>query len=137
MSRRIVLPPVVALAVVALYLVAESVGFRGLAAAEATTVAEAAAMGHAARALELIADGQNPNVPQHVDAGILDSKAHELRPLEAAILGRHMETARLLLRSGAAHFDTARAVCFARARLPEMLPDLDSEPVPSSGSVAE
>ena len=136
MSRRIVVPPVVALTIVALYLVAESFGFRGFAAAEATTVSEAAAMGHAARALELIADGQNPNQRQHVAARMLDSMEHDMMPLEAAILGRHLEMARLLLRSGAAHFDTRRAVCFARARLPEILPELNAEP-PSSGSVAE
>jgi hypothetical protein len=53
-----------------------------------------------------------------------------LRPLEAAVLGRHSELVRLLIRSGAAQFDTARAACFARARLPEVLPDL-------GGSVAE
>jgi hypothetical protein len=121
---RIVVPPIVAFALVVLYVIAEGLGFRGLAAAEPGTISEAAATGHAARALALIAQGQNPNVPQHVGEGVLDSSAYELRPLEAAILGRHLEMARLLQRSGAAHFDTTRAVCFARARLPEFLPDL-------------
>lgn len=124
MRMRIVVPPAAAFALVALYVVAEGLGFRGLAAAQAGTVSEAAAMGHAARALELIAQGQNPNVSQHVGEGVLDSSAYELRPLEAAILGRHVEMARLLQRSGAAQFDTGRAVCFARARLPEFLADL-------------
>ena len=124
MKKRIVVPPVAAFALVALYVVAEGFGFRGLAAAEAGTVSEAAAMGHAARAVELIAQGQNPNVPQHVGEGVLDSSAYQLRPLEAAILGRHIEMARLLQRSGAAQFDTTRAICFARARLPEFLPEL-------------
>jgi hypothetical protein len=49
---------------------------------------------------------------------------YDLRPLEAAVLARHAELVRLLLRDGAAHFDTSRASCFARARLPEVLPDL-------------
>lgn len=126
MRRRIVLPPIVAFVLVAVYLVAESFGFRGLAATEPTTVSEAAAMGHAARALQLIAEGQDPNQPKHVASGILDSSEYELRPLEAAILGRHLELVRLLTRSGAARFDMARAVCFARARLPEVLPEIDA-----------
>ena len=124
MSRRIVVPPVAALLLVAAYLVAESFGFRGFAPTEATTASEAAAMGYAARTLQLIADGQDPNQPQHVAAGVLDAGEYEMRPLEAAILGRHEELVRLLQRSGAARFDLARAICFARARLPEVLPDL-------------
>ena len=133
MRMRIVAPPAAAFALVAFYVVAEGFGFRGLAAADATTVSEAAAMGHAARAMELIAQGQNPNVPQAVSPGVLDSAAHEVRPLEAAILGRHVEMARLLQRSGAAQFDISRAACFARARLPEFLPELNA-PAPASAS---
>jgi len=136
MTRRIVVPPIAAFVLVAVYLVAESFGFRGLAATEPATVSDAAAMGHAARALQLIAGGQDPNQPQHVASGILDSGEYELRPLEAAILGRHLEMVRLLQRSGAARFDLSRSFCFARARLPEVLPDLGAAPAESSGALA-
>jgi hypothetical protein len=131
MTRRIVVPPIAAFVLVAVYLVAESFRFQGLAATEPRTVSEAAAMGHAARALQLIAEGQDPNQPQHIASGVLDSSEYELRPLEAAVLGRHLEMVRLLQRSGAARFDMARAICFARARLPEVLPDLGAAPAAS------
>jgi len=137
MTRRILLPPIAAFVLVAMYLAAESFGFQGLAATEPRTVSEAAAMGHAARGLQLIAEGQDPNQPQHVASGILDSGEYELRPLEAAILGRHPEMVRLLQRSGAARFEMARAICFARARLPEVLPDLNAALAPSAEGPSE
>jgi hypothetical protein len=124
LARRITVPPVVALLLVFLYIVAEALGYRGLARPEGDTAAEAAAFGSAARTLQLIAAGENPNQPLHVRAGTLDGSEHRLRPLEAAVLARHAELVRLLVRTGAARFDTTRAVCFARARLPEVLPDL-------------
>jgi hypothetical protein len=124
LAGRIVVPPLVAFLLLSVYVVAEAIGYRGLARPEAATVAEAAALGHAARALRLIEEGQNPNRPQHVRANFLDSRDHELRPLEAAIVARHAELVRLLLRVGAASFDKTRAACLARLRLPEVLSDL-------------
>jgi hypothetical protein len=131
MTKRVVIPPLAAFVLVAAYLLAESFGFRGLAAPEASTVAEAAAMGHAARALALISSGQNSNQPQRISPGILDTNAYQLRPLEAAIVGRHIEMVRLLQRRGASNFDMTRAICLARARLPQVLPDLNA-PAPDS-----
>jgi hypothetical protein len=122
--RRIVLPPIVGCALLAAYVAAEALGFHGLARPEADTISEAAALGHAARALELIAAGQDPNGRLHIRPGRLDSGEHDLRPLEAAILGRHAELVRLLQRSGATRTDAPQAACLARARLPEVLPDL-------------
>ena len=124
LAGRMFVPPVVAFLLVSVYVVAEAVGYRGLARPDAQTVAEAAALGHAARTLQLIAEGQDPSHPQHVRANFLDAGVYELRPLEAAILARHAELVRLLLRVGAASFDRSRASCFARVRLPEVLPDL-------------
>jgi len=120
---RIFVPPLVAFLLLSLYVVAEAIGYRGLARSEAETIAEAAALGHAARALQLIEEGQNPNQPQHVRANFLDAGNYELRPLEAAIVARHAELVRLLLRVGAG-FDKTRASCLARLRLPEVLSDL-------------
>lgn len=124
LAARIVVPPLVAVLLLFLYVVVEAFGYRGLARPEAQTPAEAAALGHAARTLQLIEEGQNPNHMQRVRAGFLDAGEYELRPLEAAILARHAELVRLLLRMGAAGFDTSRALCFARLRLPDVLPDL-------------
>jgi hypothetical protein len=124
LAGRIVIPPLVAFLLVSIYVVGEAIGYRGLARPEAQTVAEAAAQGHAARALQLIDEGQNPNQPQRVRADFLDAGEYEVRPVEAAILGRHVELVRLLLRVGAASFDKTRASCLARLRLPEVLPDL-------------
>jgi hypothetical protein len=134
LATRIAVPPVAAFLLLSSYVVAEALGFRGLARPEAATVSEAAALGHAARALELITAGQNPKALVHVRAGILDSGAYDLTALEGAILGRHVELVQLLRRKGAAGSDTARAICFARARLPEVLPDLGVEQAPSSDS---
>ena len=121
---RVVAPPVAGFLLVGGYVAAEALGFRGLAAPEAATVSEAAALGHAARALQLIAEGQDPDGRQHVRAELLDHASHELTPIEAAVLGRHAELVRLLQRSGARHWDAARVACFARMRLPEVLTDV-------------
>ena len=137
MTKRMAAPPFVAFLLVALYLVAESFGFRGLAAPEPATVSEAAAMGHAARALQLIAKGQNPNEVQRIAPGIFDSNEYSLRPLEAAVVGRHIELVRLLQRSGAAKFDMTRAICLAGVRLPEVLPDLNASSTDTSGAPME
>jgi hypothetical protein len=121
---RIFVPPLVAFLLLSVYVVGEAIGSRGLARPEVETVTEAAALGHAARTLQLIEERQNPNQLQHVRANFLDAAEYELTPLEAAILARHAELVRLLLRVGAASFDRTRALCFARVRLPEVLSDL-------------
>jgi hypothetical protein len=126
-AGRICVPPLAAFLLLSVYVVAEAIGYRGLARPEAETVAEAAALGHAARALQLIEEGQNANQLQHVRANFLDAGEYDLRPLEAAILARHAELVRLLLRGGAANFDRARASCFARLRLPDVLSDLGDQ----------
>jgi hypothetical protein len=132
LAGRICVPPLVAFVLLSAYVAVEAIGYRGLAQPEAQTSAEAAAVGHAARTLQLIEEGKNPNQPQRVRAGFLDAGEYDLRPLEAAILGRHAELVRLLLRNGAGSFDTSRATCFARTRLPEVLPDLGARVTDSS-----
>jgi hypothetical protein len=123
---RVGIPPIIGFLVLAAYVGAEALGFRGLAAPEADTVSEAAALGHAARVLELIARGQHPNDRFPVRPSMMDTGGRELVPLEAAVLGRHAELVRLLRRSGATP-SGPRIVCLARARLPEVLPDLGAE----------
>jgi hypothetical protein len=137
MTKRMAVAPLAAFAIVAFYLLAESLGFRGVAAVEPATVSEAAALGHAARALQLIEQGQNANEPQRIAPGMLDSHEYTLRPLEAAIVGRHLELVRLLQRSGAAHFDLTRAICLAGARLPAALEDMNGSMPGAPDSPAE
>jgi hypothetical protein len=119
-----VAPPLVGFILLAGYVAAEALGFRGLAQPEAHTVSEAAAMGDAARTLQLIASGQDANGTYVVREGLFDHTSHELTPIEAAILGRHPELVRLLQRSGATRWDRARATCFAQLRLPQVLADV-------------
>jgi hypothetical protein len=130
----IAVPPLVGFLLMVAYVGAEALGFRGLAAPEAGTISEAAALGHAARALELIDGGQDPRGRFHVRAGMLDDREHDLEPIEAAILGRHAEMVRLLQRSGAA---SPRGPCLARAVLPEVLPDLGAPSTGSSNSTVD
>ncbi len=124
LATRITVPPVAGFVLVAAYVFVEALGFQPLARAEGDTVSEAAALGHAARALQLIAAGEDATALHPVRAGVIDQEGHELTAIEAAILGRHAELVRLLQRSGARHSDSARAVCYARMRLPEVLDDL-------------
>ena len=119
MMARLVVPPIVGLLLVVVYLGADALGLRPFAPPEADSVSEAAALGHAARALAFVADGQDVNRPSRVRPGILDADGHDLYPIEAAILGRHAEMVSLLRRSGATYPDGQRIACLERARLPE------------------
>ena len=114
---RVMGPPVAGFMLVCAYVAVEAVGFRELTLPEAETVSEAAALGYAARALQLVDEGQDINGPLHVREGIVDQAAHELTPIESAILGRHAELVQLLERSGATNAQTGRASCFTRMRL--------------------
>jgi hypothetical protein len=122
-AARMAVPPLVGFLLVSVYVIAEALGLHAFVRAAGDTVSEAAAAGHAARALQLIDEGQDPNARHHVREGFLDHDGHDLTPVEAAILGRRPELVRLLERSGATHTDSARASCFARLRLPELLPE--------------
>jgi hypothetical protein len=134
---RVVAPPLIGFVLLAGYVGAEALGFRGLARQEAETVSEAAAEGRAARALELIAAGQHPDALLHVRPGVLDADGHELRPVEAAILGRHEELVRLLRRSGATEPGATRGACLARARLPEVLSEFGAPSTESPDSLVD
>ena len=124
LDARLAVPPLAGFLLVAAYVLVEAFGFRPLARSEGDTVSEAAALGHAARTLQLIAAGQDASARHHVREGLIDHDAHEFTPVEAAILGRHAELVRLLQRSGARGPQSARTTCFARLRLPEVLTDL-------------
>ena len=128
-AARMAAPPLVGFVLIAGYVIAEALGFHALARPAGDTVSEAAALGQAARALQLIDEGQDPNGRQHVREGFLDHDGLELTPIDAAILGRRPELVRLLQRSGATHWDSARTACFARLRLPQVLADVGATSV--------
>ena len=133
---RVALPPILGWLMLAGYVGVEALGFRGLTSPDANNVSEAAALGRAAHVLELVAAGQDLNSRFHVRAGMLDGDTHELAPVEAAVLARHAELVRLLLRSGAAP-GGERGACLARARLPEVLPDFGVSPPNSPGEIVD
>ena len=134
---RCAAPPVAGFLLIAGYVVAEALGFDRLARPEAATVSEAAAMGQAARTLQLIAEGQDANGRHRVREELLDHASHDLTPIEAAILGRHAELVRLLQRSGAQRWDATRTACFARMRLPEVLMDLGASDTATANQYAD
>jgi hypothetical protein len=135
MARRVVAPPLLAFALIAAYMLAESSGHQLLAQPEAQTISEAAARGEAARALELIRAGQNVNGRLRIREGIIGSSPLMLTPVEAAIVGRHVELVRLLFRTGARPPGTA--VCLAQERLPELLPELGGAPAESASTSSD
>jgi hypothetical protein len=127
-------PPLVAVAAVAAFLIVERVVAVG--SPPAATVADAAARGAAARAVELILDGADPNGTGLVPAGVLGAESFELHPIEAAILGRRPELVALLIRQGAVVPDRDRAACLARrTAFEEVLPALGvTEPPAAAGT---
>lgn len=137
LAARVAIPPIAGFILLAAYVAAEALGFQAFARTEANTLAEAAALGHAARAIKLIASGQAVNDRFEIRAGILDHDTHQLTPIDAAILGRHAELVRLLQRSGASYANNIRTTCFARIRLPEVLTDLGAPSVERTDQSAD
>jgi hypothetical protein len=124
--------PLLGMVLVAGYVVIEAVRPGTLAAAPLTTVSEAIAAGHPARALELLAGGADINRAARVRAGLVvpGRAEYEVTPLEAAVLVQRLEAVRLLLRSGADPARSPMAVCLARYRLPDALPLLGRGDMP-------
>ena len=119
----LVVPPAAALVFILAGFGAEAAGFRAWASPVASNVSEAAAMGEAARLVELIQQGQDPNRSWPVAEGRLDSGRYDVTPIDAAIMGRTVQMVRLLQRHGATTPNPEHAACLARLRgLPEALP---------------
>src|SRR5882672_8427206 len=104
----VALPPIAGLLVVALFLGVERAQVSPWSRVEAT-VSEAAAGGSLARALALIRNGEDPNRPSLVPAGLLDSRAYMVDAIDAAILGRHAELIPVLKSHGAKVGDGGRS----------------------------
>jgi hypothetical protein len=120
----LVVPPITGFVLVAVFLVVEAAGFSPLSSTP-VTVSEAAAMGSAARALDLILRGQDPNRPSVIPVGVVDSRMYEVPAIDAAILGRHPEMIPILQQHGAVVANVRRSACLAHAiDLPEALPFL-------------
>ncbi|MEQ1909748.1 MAG: hypothetical protein ABMA15_13050 [Vicinamibacterales bacterium] len=114
------LPPIVGLAVIVAVLTAEWSGYRGHAEPRSNTLSEAAASGEAARAVELLIRGQDPNRVWPVAANVLSHATYELLPIDAAILSRRIQMVALMQRHGAKTANPVGSACLARAiGLPE------------------
>jgi len=125
-------PPILAFALVAGFLAAETLGFRPL-DAEPANVSEASAMGAAAAALRFIANGSDPNIPRVIAPGVLGNAPRTVNAIDAAILGRQPEMIQLLRQSGATVADLRRSQCLADAvQFPEALSILGIAGTPSA-----
>ena len=79
-------------------------------------LAEAAAVRDHAEVVRLIEAGHDPNRKWPIAPDVIDSSAHEMTPLEAAISIRRLELVQLLLRHGARVTAGDRANLVERAR---------------------
>ena len=122
------LPPLAVFVLVGGFFAAESAGLRPL-SSEPANLSEAVAIGAAARALRLIAAGEDPNQPRPIGDGVLGSISYRVDAIDAAILGRRPEMIPVLLEHGAAVTDLHRSVCLVRALgYPEVLPLIGAPP---------
>ncbi len=118
----LVVPPLAGFIAVGGFLLAEAAGARPL-SAEPANISEAAAIGAAARAIQLIVNGENPNRPWPIREGVLGSASYSVDAIDAAILGRRPEIIEVLMKHGARVTDAPRSACLIRAvDLPELLP---------------
>ena len=117
----LVIPPLAGFIAVGGFLIAEASGARPL-SAEPANVSEAAAIGAAARTIQFIANGENPNHPWLIREGVLGSASYSVDAIDAAILGRRPEIVEVLQQHGAVIVDTSRSACLIRAvDLPELM----------------
>jgi hypothetical protein len=124
----IALPPLAVFVFVGGFFAAEAVGLRPL-SSEPANLSEAVAIGAAARALQLIAAGEDPNQRHPIGEGVLGSISYQVDAIDAAILGRRPEMIPVLLEHGAAVTDLQRSVCLVRAlSYPEVLPLIGAPP---------
>jgi hypothetical protein len=118
----VAVPPVAGLGLLWFLVAAEAMGRGFFSAPAAPTISEAAATGEAARVVELVRQGRDPNGLSRVQAGLLDSAPRDLTPIAAAILGAQPEMVGLLRQQGARVIDARRVACLAHARgVPEAL----------------
>jgi hypothetical protein len=117
----LVVPPLAGFLAVGGFLLAETSGARPL-SAEPANVSEAAAIGAAARTIEYIVNGENPNRPWRIREGVLGTASYNVNAIDAAILGRRPEIIEVLQQHGAVVVDPSRSACLIRAvDLPELM----------------
>ncbi len=133
----LVMPPLAGFIAVGGFLLAEASGARPW-SAEPANVSEAAAMGAAARTIQLIVNGQNPNRPWRIREGVLGSTSYSVGAIDAAILGRRPEIIEVLQQHGAVVVDASRSACLIRAvDLPELMSLVGAASVRATGEESE
>jgi hypothetical protein len=125
-ALSIALPIAAALFIIMLFVVTEAAGWHPYTVAPAVNVAGAVTYGDGARALALIADGQDPDERWVVERDAIDSgRALRVTAIEAAMLTRRPEFVGLMLHHGAHPDAPSRLACLAQAM------GLDAEVKPS------
>lgn len=115
-ALSVAVPVATALLVIVLFVVTEAAGFHPYTVVPATNVAGAVTYGDGARALALIAEGQDPDERWVVQQDAIDSRrAVRVTAIEAAIVTRHWEFVGLMLRHGAHAKAPSRLACLSQA----------------------
>jgi hypothetical protein len=115
-ALAIALPIAAALFIIMLFVITEAAGLHLYTFAPAANVAAAVTFGDGARALALIADGQDPDQRWVVEKDAIDSRrALRVTAIAAAMVTRRPEFVGLILRHGAHPDAPARLACLAQA----------------------
>jgi hypothetical protein len=98
------------------------VGVHPLWPAMELTTAEAALVGHNAAFVRQVMNGADPHEPAPVRAGLGDSSARTLTPLQAAIESRETTTLEMVLKyvGPMDQREASEAVCIAHAKAPHL-----------------
>ncbi len=135
------------MALLAAYVVLESVHPGALTAPRPETIPEAIVVGNGPRALEMMAEGHDVDrealvrseMLYQAQSGLVGQGPFEVTPLEAALMAQRIEVVGLLMHTGVDVSRSTRAACLARARLPEALPllgiDASEASAPAAGGV--
>src|SRR3954464_5478697 len=95
----VALPPMVAVAAVAVFAVLEGAGNRSITMAPAN-IAEAAGLANASEVLRLLRSGEDVSRVMPVRPDIISSAIPRITALEAAVWSRHVELVHMLDREG-------------------------------------
>ncbi len=115
-ALAVALPIAAALFIIMLFVITEAAGLHPYTFAPAANVAGAVTYGDGARALALIADGQDPDERWVVEKDAIDSRrALRVTAIEAAMVTRRPEFVKLMLHHGAHPDAPSRLACLAQA----------------------
>ena len=115
-TLAVALPPMAAVAAVALFAVLEAAGNRSITMAPAN-IAEAAGLANASEVLRLLRSGEDVSVVMPVRPEIISSAIPRISALEAAVWSRHVELVHMLDEEGVILGDERRRLACLAADL--------------------